>query len=160
MWGINLWENKYVYKIVVFLLQYYMDSRTSSTDNNIHMSSDICSRRLSHADFDLNIMQCAKLDRTEGEKVNWDLSKSLCHHIASARCMGIYLENSAWSSQYCKWISLKNYVTFVQICSIHILSKYIFLHIFLFLRDHLNLPDIYWLLILIGYLKYRFHFHT
>lgn len=79
-----------------------MDSRTSSTDNDIRVSIDIRSRRLSRADFDLGLMQRAKLDRAEGEEVDRNLSKSLRHYVASARYMGVYLENSARSSQYRK----------------------------------------------------------
>lgn len=60
-----------MYKIVMFLLlQYYMDSRTSPTHDDIHMSIDIRSGRLSRANFDLGLMQRTKLDRTKGEEID------------------------------------------------------------------------------------------
>lgn len=47
-----------------------MDSGTSPPDNDIHMSINIRPRRLPRADFHLGLVQRAKLDRAEGEKVD------------------------------------------------------------------------------------------
>lgn len=47
-----------------------MDPRTTSVDNDIYISIGIGPCRLPWANLDFSLVQCAELDRAEGEEVD------------------------------------------------------------------------------------------